>query len=139
MTSTLASIERLEIIKKKLQDGIYELTEQRDYIQEKIDELNLSRPSTRERITLKSKFCSPYKISNELAEFLGKTSGTEISRIDVTREINKYIRLNNLQDSKNKRIINPDTTLSTLLKLNNGDELTYFNIHKYITPHFNTQ
>ena len=139
MTSTLASIERLEIIKKKLQDGIYELTEQRDYIQEKIDELNLSRPSTRERITLKSKFCSPYKISNELAEFLGKTSGTEISRIDVTREINKYIRLNNLQDSENKRIINPDTKLSTLFKLNNGDELTYFNIHKYITPHFNTQ
>ena len=40
MTSTLASIERLEIIKKKLQDGIYQLTEKRDYIQEKIDELN---------------------------------------------------------------------------------------------------
>jgi chromatin remodeling complex protein RSC6 len=139
MTSTLASIERLEIIKKKLQDGIYELTEQRDYIQEKIDELNLSRPSTRERITLKSKFCSPYKISNELAEFLGKTSGTEISRIDVTREINKYIRLNNLQDSEIKRNINPDTKLSTLFKLNNGDELTFFNIQKYITPHFNTQ
>jgi chromatin remodeling complex protein RSC6 len=139
MTSTLALIERLELSKKNLQDKIDQLTEKKYYIQEKIDELNLSRPDTRQRITLKSKFCSPYKISNELSEFLGKTSGTEISRIDVTREITKYIRLNNLQDSENKRIINPDTTLSTLLKLNNGDELTYFNIHKYISPHFNTQ
>lgn len=139
MATSLASIERLELIKNKLQDNIHQLIEKRDYIQEKIDELNLSTPSTSERITLKSKFCSPYKISNELAEFLGKTSGTEISRVDVTREINKYIRLNNLQDSETKRNINPDTKLSTLFKLNNGDELTFFNIQKYITPHFNTQ
>jgi upstream activation factor subunit UAF30 len=139
MISSLASIERLELIKKKLQDGIYQLTEKRDYIQEQIDELVLSTPSTRQKTAFKSKFCSPYKISNELAEFLGKTSGTEITRIDVTREINKYIRLNNLQDSETKRNINPDTKLSTLFKLNNGDELTFFNIQKYITPHFNTQ
>ena len=139
MTSTLALIERLELSKQKLQDMIDQLTEKKDYIQEQIDELTLSIPSTRQKITLKSKFCSPYKISNELAEFLGKISGTELSRIDVTREINKYIRLNNLQDSETKRNINPDTKLSTLFKLNNGDELTYFNIQKYITPHFNTQ
>ena len=139
MTSTLALIERLELSKQKLQDMIDQLTEKKDYIQEQIDELTLSIPSTRQKITLKSKFCSPYKISNELAEFLGKISGTELSRIDVTREINKYIRLNNLQDSETKRNINPDTKLSTLFKLNNGDELTYFNIQKYISPHFNIQ
>lgn len=139
MTNTLSLIERLELIKNKLQDKIYQLSEEKDNIQEQIDELVLSAPSTRQRITLRSKFCSPYKISDELAEFLGKISGTEMSRVDVTREINKYIRLNNLQDSETKRNINPDTKLSTLFKLNNGDELTYLNIQKYITPHFNTQ
>ena len=139
MTNTLALIERLELIKNKLQDKIYQLSEEKDNIQEQIDELVLSAPSTRQRITLRSKFCSPYKISDELAEFLGKISGTEMSRVDVTREINKYIRLNNLEDSETKRNINPDTKLSTLFKLNNGDELTYLNIQKYITPHFNTQ
>jgi chromatin remodeling complex protein RSC6 len=55
-----------------------------------------------------------------------------MTRIDVTREINKYIRLNNLQDNQNKIIINPDTKILTLFGLNNGDELTYFNIQKYI-------
>ena len=139
MSNTLALIERLELSKKNLQDKIYQLTEKKDYIQDQIDKLVLSTPSTRQKTAFKSKFCSPYKISNELAEFLGKISGTEMSRIDVTREINKYIRLNNLQDSETKRNINPDTKLSTLFKLNNGDELTYFNIQRYISPHFNTQ
>ena len=139
MTNTLALIERLELSKKNIQDKIYQLSEEKDNIQEQINELVLSAPSTRQRITLRSKFCSSYKISNELAEFLGKISGTEMSRVDVTREINKYIRLNNLQDSETKRNINPDTKLSTLFKLNNGDELTYFNIQKYISLHFNTQ
>jgi len=138
MTNILALIEQLEIRKKTIQDDIYKLTEEKYCIEDEIAEL-VSRPSTNKGITLKSKFCSPYKISNELAEFLGKTNGTEITRVDVTREINKYIRLNNLQDSEIKRNINPDTKLSTLFKLNNGDELTFFNIQKYITPHFNTQ
>ena len=81
---------------------------------------------------LRGKFFIPTKISDRLSVFLGKENGTEMTRMDVTREIYKYIGLNNLQDSKNKTIINPDTKLSTLFGLNNGDQLTYFNIQKYI-------
>jgi chromatin remodeling complex protein RSC6 len=50
-------------------------------------------------------------------------------RTDVTREINVYIRVNNLNDPNNKCKINPDTKLQTLFQLNSNDELTYFNIH----------
>jgi chromatin remodeling complex protein RSC6 len=82
-----------------------------------------------------SKFCKPTKISDKLSVFLGIQKGTEMTRINVTREINKYIRLNNLQDKQNKIIINPDTKISALFGLNNGDELTHFNIQKYIGPH----
>jgi chromatin remodeling complex protein RSC6 len=67
--------------------------------------------------------------------FLGIEKGTEMSRVNVTREINKYIRLHNLQDKQNKIIINPDNNISILFGLNNGDELTYFNIQKYIGHH----
>ena len=83
----------------------------------------------------RSKFCTPTKISDQLSVFLGIENGTEISRVNVTREINKYIRLNNLQDKQNKFLINPDTKISNLFGLNNGDELTHFNIQKYIGPH----
>ena len=78
----------------------------------------------------------PTLISNELAGFLGKPEGSEMARTEVTREINKYIRTNNLQDKENGRKINPDKKLTSLLKLKKGDELTYFNLQRYMSPHF---
>ena len=83
-----------------------------------------------------SGFVKPTKISDELASFLGKEKGTEMARTDVTREINTYIRAHKLQDKDNGRKIIPDTKLATLLKLKKTDELTYFNLQKYMSPHF---
>jgi upstream activation factor subunit UAF30 len=83
-----------------------------------------------------SGFVKPTKISDELASFLGKDKGTEMARTDVTREINTYIRAHKLQDSSNGRKINPDSKLASLLKLKKSDELTYFNLQKYMSPHF---
>jgi chromatin remodeling complex protein RSC6 len=59
-----------------------------------------------------------------------------MARTDVTREINKYIRANNLQDKSNGRKINPDKPLTQLLKVSDNVELTYFNLQKYMGPHF---
>ena len=83
-----------------------------------------------------SGFVKPTLISAELASFLGKTVGTEMARTEVTREINTYIRDHQLQDKSNGRIINADTKLSSLLKIPAGEELTYFNLQRYMSPHF---
>jgi upstream activation factor subunit UAF30 len=83
-----------------------------------------------------SGFVKPTRISDELAKFLEKPSGSEMARTEVTRDINKYIRNHNLQDKENGRKINPDTKLATLLKLKKTDELTYFNLQRYMSPHF---
>jgi len=83
-----------------------------------------------------SGFVKPTCISDELAKFLEKPSGTEMARTDVTREVNKYIRAHNLQDKENGRKIHPDAKLATLLKLKKTDELTYFNLQKYMSHHF---
>lgn len=83
-----------------------------------------------------SGFVKPTLISDELASFLEQPTGSELARTAVTREINKYIRAHNLQDKDNGRKINPDAKLKQLLKLNNDDELTYFNLQKYMSPHF---
>jgi len=83
-----------------------------------------------------SGFVQPTLISDELAGFLGKDKGSKMARTEVTREINAYIRSNNLQDKENGRRINADNNLSTLLKLKKGEELTYFNLQRYMSPHF---
>lgn len=83
-----------------------------------------------------SGFVKPTLISDELATFLSKPSGTEMARTEVTREINSYIRAHDLQDKTNGRKINPDKSLATLLKIQSGDELTYFNLQRYMSPHF---
>ena len=59
-----------------------------------------------------------------------------MARTAVTRDINVYIRSNNLQDAANGRKINPDAKLTALLKLQSTDELTYFNLQRYMSCHF---
>ena len=59
-----------------------------------------------------------------------------MARTEVTREINTYIRAHSLQDKDNGRKIIPDTKLKGLLKIKKGEELTYFNLQKYMKVHF---
>lgn len=93
-----------------------------------------ARPSSGNRQP--SGFVKPTKISDTLASFLGKPKGTEMARTEVTKEINAYIRAHKLQDPSNGRIIKADNKLSTLLNLKKDEELTYFNLQKFMSPHF---
>jgi len=97
----------------------------------------LSSKKRRNNINRKpSGFIKPTRISDELAAFLGKTVGTEMARTDVSKEINAYIQSNGLQDKSNGRKINPDAKLTQLLKLSKEDELTYFNLQRFMKHHF---
>jgi hypothetical protein len=83
-----------------------------------------------------SGFVKPTLISDELANFLKKPLGSEMARTEVTREINTYIRAHSLQDKTNGLQINPDEPLSALLKVKENEVLTYFNLQRYMSPHF---
>ena len=83
-----------------------------------------------------SGFVKPTRISDELANFLGKDIGTEMARTAVSKEINGYIVANGLQNKDNGRFINPDAKLTALLKIKKGDELSYFNLQTYMKHHF---
>ena len=75
----------------------------------------------------------PTKVTEELCVFLGKPKGTLISRSNVTREINNYVKEKNL---KNKHDIKPDAALKKLLRLTDADNLTYFNLQRYLNHHY---
>ena len=83
-----------------------------------------------------SGFAKPTLISDELCTFLGKPSGTEMARTEVTKSITAYIKEHSLQHADNKRRIMPDPALKSLLNVDDSTELTYFNLQKYMKVHF---
>jgi len=102
----------------------------------KVSAKNSNKKRKRAANRAPSGFVKPTKISDELATFLDKPAGSEMARTEVTRDINLYIRTNSLQDKSNGRKINPDPKLTDLLKISAGEELTYFNLQKYMSRHF---
>lgn len=85
-----------------------------------------------------SGFAKPTEISQQLCDFLNKPYGTEMARTEVTKYINEYIKSNNLQQTQDKRKIVPDNKLSQLLGCKKNDEVTYFNLQKWMKPHFSS-
>ena len=83
-----------------------------------------------------SGFAKPSKVTKELCEFMNKAEGSEIARTEVTRALVAYIKENKLENTGNSKIISPDDKLKILLGLDDSQELTYFNIQKYMNKHF---
>ncbi len=87
-----------------------------------------------------SGFAQPSKVTDKLCVFMNKPEGTDIARTEVTKALVQYIKQNKLQheelDAKNK--IKPDSILTELLGLekDDADNLTFFNIQKYMNQHF---
>jgi chromatin remodeling complex protein RSC6 len=78
-------------------------------------------------------FERPVKVTDELCKFLGKPAGTQMSRSEVTKAVNNYVKEKGL---KNKHDIKPDAALKKLLTITDADKLTYFNLQKYLNRHY---
>ena len=83
-----------------------------------------------------SGFSKPGKVSDELRTFLKLGKDELIARTEVTKRINAYCKEHNLQGEQDKRVLKADKTLTKLLRLKKGDELTFFNLQKYMKVHF---
>ncbi len=59
-----------------------------------------------------SAFMRPVGVSDALAKIVGKGP---LPRTEITKKVWEYIRKHKLQDTKNKRMINPDETLGAAL------------------------
>lgn len=77
-----------------------------------------------------SGFAKPAKLIPDLCEFLGIPSGSCEPRTVVTSKLNEYIKTNNLQNPENRKFILPDEKLKKLLRIAEGDSLSYFNLQR---------
>ena len=83
-----------------------------------------------------SGFAVPTKITAELCEFMNRPIGSKVARTEVTQYVISYISENELQKEDNRKFISPNKQLKNLLKIKDGEELTYFNIQRYMNQHF---
>ena len=104
---------------------------------------NIKKNKKKEKTKTKrapSGFAKPTKVTKELCEFMNQPEGSEIARTEVTKALVSYIKSNNLieigETTKNKIV--PDEKLKNLLgvECEEVNELTYFNIQKYMNKHF---
>ena len=84
----------------------------------------------------------PVTLSDEMARFIGCDPSSRKSRIEVTKDVCKYIKDHSLQNPENRREIVPDKSLSELLrydpsKLAPGEKkLDYGTLQTYMKRHF---
>ena len=83
-----------------------------------------------------SGFNRPQKVSEELHSFLDLAKDELISRSQVTKRLNEYVKKNNLKHPDNGRIIVMDDTLKKLLNPPEDVELQFKNLQTYLAPHY---
>jgi len=81
-------------------------------------------------------FSKPGPVSDELRAFLSMGKDDLIARTEVTKKITTYCQEHGLQKESDKRVILADKALSKLLRIPKGEDLTYFNLQKYMKVHF---
>ena len=81
-------------------------------------------------------FSKPGPVSDELRSFLSMGKDDLIARTEVTKKITTYCQEKGLQKESDKRVILADKALTKLLRLPKDEDLTYFNLQKYMKVHF---
>jgi hypothetical protein len=75
-------------------------------------------------------------ISDELATFMGLPAKSQRSQTDVTKFVSTYVKTHNCFDPNFKRRIIPDAKLAKLLRVKDGQEVTYLNLQSFLKVHF---
>lgn len=127
------SIEQISADVNGLRSEIKSLTKMVRKIKSHIEDPTGEKKATR---SANSGFNRKQNVSEQLRGFLNLAPGDKISRSEVTKAINVYIKERGLKDSKNGRQINLDDNLRALLCPDEGVEVTFLNLQKFVSPHF---
>lgn len=90
--------------------------------------------------SLPSGITKPVAITDELAVFLGVAPGTLVPRNEVTKGVSTYVKANDISDPTNKqKFVLDDRPAAKVLRAllgNPSEDVTYFNLQKYLKHHY---
>ncbi len=84
----------------------------------------------------KNGFSKPLEVSEKLRMFLALGDDEKISRSEVTKRVSAYVKEQGLKHPENGRVIVLDEKLTTLLSPPVGEQITFLNIQRYLSPHY---
>ena len=126
------NLKKLDRLRKK---------EEKDY-QKKIAKLETKKASKtkttsktkKKELPIETNFTRKSEMSDELKEFL--LTSEKMNMAEVYKAVVQYIKDNNLQNIENRKNINLDEKLETLLAPNDDEEVTFFNLKSLLEKHF---
>lgn len=133
LEDVLSKVGSLATLLKETQTALRVLAKEYDRMKKLVEKTERKRANARSN---PNGFAKPSKITDELCDFLGVAKGTEMSRTDVTRKVNAYIKEHNLNKPENRRIILPDAKLRKILAVKADEEVSYFSLQKYLSRCF---
>jgi len=142
--SMMATLNEQSSVIKNLINGLRTILKESEKSSKELDKLRTKRggkPKTpRNPDALPSGITKPVAISDELAKFLGVTPGTLVPRNEVTKGVSGFVKGNQLSDPKNKqKFVLDDRPAAKALKVllgNPKEEVTYFNLQRYLKHHY---
>jgi hypothetical protein len=123
----------LSALFKETQSALKVLSKEYEKMKKTVSKSERKRANAR---TNPNGFAKPALITDALCDFLAVPKGTEMSRTDVTRKINAYIKEHNLNKPENKRIILPDEKLRKILNVKPTEEVSFFSLQRFLSPLF---
>jgi hypothetical protein len=126
MATTTDAPVTLDLLYKELKGLRKDVRKIRQFIGDPTGEKAAERAKT-------NGFNKPQKVTPELQKFLGLAADEQISRSQVTKRLNAYVAERGL---KAGQLINLDATLKALLNPPEGEQVTFLNLQKYISPHY---
>uniref|UniRef100_A0A6C0JME2 DM2 domain-containing protein n=1 Tax=viral metagenome TaxID=1070528 RepID=A0A6C0JME2_9ZZZZ len=75
-------------------------------------------------------------LTDELCTFMALPAKSQRSQTDVTKFVSQYVKAHNCFDPNFKRRIIPDAKLGKLLRVKDGQEVTYLNLQSFLKVHF---
>lgn len=103
-----------------------------------VQKIGKNKNSGTTNTNIQSGFQKPVKISEAVAQFTGWDVAQPRARVEVTNFVCDYVKQNNLQSPKDRRIIIADAKLSALLEYSQERDgnLTYATIQKLLAKHY---